>query len=355
MHGRIPYKDTLCTGRAYMTYFEKNVSTSTLSTLRAGGPARLYVPVTHTSELPNILRTLQNQNISFLVLGGGSNILFSDKGYDGCIIHMKTMDVRILSDDGDHVQVIADAGVLWDTFVEEMVSKDVWGLENLSGIPGTVGAAPVQNVGAYGVEVKDVIAYVDTYDVRTQTTRRFSNTECAFGYRDSMFKQNCGRYVITAVAFDLTKNPRLKLGYKDVAEYFKSNSSPTIHEIRTAILSIRARKFPDLTRVGTAGSFFKNPVLSSEEARPLTLQYPDIPLYPTPDGKVKISLAWLLDKALNLKGYRKGNVALFEHQPLVLVAHEGASAVEIDAFAQHVEDIVRDATGISIEREVVTL
>ena len=342
-------------GHTTNNQFQEHVLTKTLSTLRAGGPARLYVSVHTDEQLLDALRTLKENKTRFLVIGGGSNILFPDTGYDGCVVHMKTQNIRTISDDGVVVRVSADAGVPWDVFVEGMVAAGFWGIENLSGIPGTVGATPVQNVGAYGVEVRETIESVECIDTTTLTEKYFSNEECLFAYRDSVFKQNPGRYVITRVTFLFSRVQNQKLGYADVADFFKDNKEPTLEEIRSAILLIRARKFPDMSVVGTAGSFFKNPIVQKENAERLIARYPTISTYPTPDGKIKLSLAWILDKALQLKGFRKGNVGLCEHQPLVLVAYEGATAKEIDVFAQYIADTVRDTTGISIEREVVTI
>ncbi|MEK7606190.1 MAG: UDP-N-acetylmuramate dehydrogenase [Patescibacteria group bacterium] len=335
-------------------HMEENVSLGDHTTLRAGGKARFFVSVSSEEELVGIIRELKHKHIRWNVIGGGSNILCSDDGFDGCVIKMDIQGVHV-AEENENVHIHAGAGVSWDAFVSQMVEKGVWGVENLSGIPGTVGATPIQNVGAYSVEVKGVITDVRAYDTHKESMRVFSNTECQFAYRDSFFKHAPqGQYIITNVSFSLSKKVQPTIAYKDLRERF-GEKNPTLSEIREGVLQIRSKKFPDLTHVGTAGSFFKNPIVSIEESTRLKGVYPDIPVFPVSETMSKISLAWVLDKVCHLKGYREGNVALFEHQPLVLVAYAGATEKEIHSFAHHVEEKVFAATGIHIEREVVSL
>ena len=345
-----------CMDGRYTTYgVRENISTASLSTLRAGGPARFCVSVRDIDTLQSLITNLKRDEIPWFVIGGGSNILFSEQGFDGCIIKMEIEGVVDISENETETEVSVGAGVSWDIFVREMCERGLWGIENLSGIPGTVGATPVQNVGAYGVEIQEVITRAQVFDTKTETFCEFTNTECAFGYRDSFFKRaERGRYIITHVTFLLSKSSSPRIEYKDLAEYF-SAKVPTLLEIREAVLTIRSKKFPDLTRVGTAGSFFKNPILSQEEYDTILKKYPNIPSYPTCEGKKKIPLGWILDKVLHLKGYRKGNVGLFENQSLILVAYENATATEIDIFAKEIAEKVFSETSISIEREVVCL
>lgn len=331
----------------------ENVSTKTLTTLRAGGPARFSIDISDARIIPDIVHDLTRDETPYMPMGGGSNVLFSDEGYSGCLLVMKTKSTDIVSDDGERVRVIADAGVSWDEFVTRTIDEGLWGLENLSGIPGTVGATPVQNVGAYGTEVRNVIAYVDVYDTFARKMTRVPNEKCAFGYRDSIFKHAPpGQFIITSVAWTLSRVPAPNLGYKDLEERFVGESAPTLADVREAVLSIRAKKFPDLTEIGTAGSFFKNPILPTAEAEALMARFPGLPTFPAGDGLVKVPLAWILDHVCHLKGYRQGNVALFDEQPLVLVAYDGATANEINAFALDIEARVHEMTRIAIEREV---
>lgn len=259
--------------------------------------------------------------------------------------------------DGADVLVTAGAGEDWDGLVAETVEKGLWGLENLSAIPGTVGASPVQNVGAYGVEAKDVIDSVAVFDTRSKKLHTLTAAECAFGYRDSVFKhEQGGHLIVTSVTFRLSKQPNPKLGYPDVEKILNNTSSAlTPQHVRDAIIEIRSRKLPDVRSIGTAGSFFKNPILEQAAYDALRKRWPELPSFSTGTGKVKIPLAWILDHVLHLSGFREKNVGLWPAQPLVVVQYGGATAEEIDVFARSIAQKVFDATGICIEREVVTL
>jgi UDP-N-acetylmuramate dehydrogenase len=264
----------------------------------------------------------------------------------------------------DAVLVTVGAGESWDALVAESVRRGLWGIENLSGIPGTVGAAPIQNIGAYGVELQDVLQWVEALDAKTGKLRCLSNRECFFGYRDSIFKTPKGKdLIITRVALRLSKNGKPHLEYKDLREKFPipnsqfpiQNLTPT--DIRKAVLEIRSRKFPDLREYGTAGSFFKNPIISQRQFDTLKKRYPDLPgfeLRMKDEGlRMKIPLAWILDHICGLKGFKKGAVTLFERQPIVLTAMPGATAEEIKKFAEEVIRRVHAKTGIAVEYEVI--
>jgi UDP-N-acetylmuramate dehydrogenase len=259
------------------------------------------------------------------------------------------------SDDG-WARVRAGAGVVLDDLVSHMVHRGVWGLENLSHIPGLVGAVPIQNVGAYGVEAGEHIETVTVFDPDTLTTFDLTQGACAFGYRTSHFKTEEGkRLIITHVTFRLSHEPRPQIHYKDFREYFKEGDTPTQNAIRDAVIAIRMRKFPDWHRVGTAGSFFKNPIISATEYSDLLRRYPKLPGFLQKDGRVKVSLGWILDHVLSLKGYQKGNVGLSHAQALVLVRYGDATAEEIISFSDEVIKKVFEVTRIIVEREVVTL
>lgn len=286
------------------------------------------------------------------VLGGGSNILFNDEGFSGMVLAM-SLRGSSAAREGRDVLATAAAGEAWDDFVRHTVDNNFHGLENCSGIPGLVGAAPIQNVGAYGVEVSDCIEWVDVLNGKTGSLRRLTNAECEFAYRDSVFKREEGKdYIVTSVCFRLSLEKRLNTSYKDVARYFNDcGRAPTLRSVREAILRVRGRKFPDLTRHGTVGSFFKNPNVSKTHADKLARMYPDMPMFRYETG-VKIPLAWILDNVCNLKGYRKRAVGLWEKQPLVLVNYGGATQRDIVLFAREIAARVRDATNINIEPEV---
>jgi UDP-N-acetylmuramate dehydrogenase len=314
-------------------HIKERVPLAPLTTFGIGGAARFFVAVQNLAELKESFSFAREQHAPVLILGGGSNLLVRDDGFEGLVIKIEIAGVSFVEKENGEVFVTAGAGVSWDALVAETVEKNLWGLENLSGIPGTVGAAPVQNIGAYGAEVKDTLRSVEAYDTETETTRIFKNNECEFGYRTSFFKQHAGRFVIVAVAFALQK--------KDISA----------QDICTATLHIRAQKLPDLKKEGTAGSFFLNPIVSIQKAEELKQRYPDLPQF-TASAGVKISLAWLLDKGLGLKGFAIGGARLFEKQPLVIAAARGASADDVLQLAHTVKEKIKKEYGIDIEAEV---
>lgn len=334
---------------------QENVSLRNLTTLRIGGVARYFVSVAAVPELREAVFFAREKRLPCIVLGGGSNMLLSD-GAIGAVVIQNNLAGRLWQDEGDGATVIAAAGENWDGLCLEAAERGLWGIENLSGIPGTVGAAPVQNIGAYGRELKDILEWAEVLDAKTGETRKLSNAECRFGYRDSVFKKPAGKdCIVTRVALRLQKRGVPFLEYEDLKKYFAGKNSPSLSEVRQAVLEIRSRKFPDLKACGTAGSFFKNPIISEERFAALKKNYPELPGFPIEGGasaSVKVSLAWILDNICGLKGYRKGNVALFERQPLVLVQNGAASAGEVEAFAEEIAERVKAATGITLEWEV---
>lgn len=304
-------------------------------------------------ETPEDLRTLFAAGIpeKWTVLAGGNNILFT-RDYDGVLLTPVARGITLLSDDGDEVRVRADAGVEWDDLVEWAVGRGLWGIENLSLIPGKAGAAPVQNIGAYGCEAKDAIRRVEMYCVETGAMLTLDAAHCGFGYRESVFKHDLkGRVIITAVEIALTHTPRPRLGYGDVEREVEARGGATLRNIREAICAIRRAKLPDPAVLGNAGSFFKNPVVGAAAAERLLAEYPDMPHYPAPEGRVKLAAGWLIDRA-GMKGSRKGAVGVHERQALVLVNHGGATGGEVIAFAHEVQERVREKFGIEIDTEV---
>lgn len=285
------------------------------------------------------------------VLAGGNNILFTED-YDGVLLTPVARQIALLSDDGDEVRLRVEAGVEWDDLVEWAVERGLWGIENLSLIPGKAGSAPVQNIGAYGCEAKDAIRRVEMYCVETGAMLTLDAAHCGFGYRESVFKHNLkGRAIITAVEIALTHTPRPRLGYGDVEREVEARGGATLRNIREAICSIRRAKLPDPAVLGNAGSFFKNPVVEAPVAERLLAEYPDMPHYAAPEGRVKLAAGWLIDRA-GMKGYREGSVGVHERQALVLVNHGGATGGEVIAFARTVQAKVREKFGIEIDTEV---
>lgn len=287
------------------------------------------------------------------VLGAGNNTLFM-QDYDGVLLTPAARGIEVLSDASEYVDVRVMAGELWDEFVEWCVERELWGVENLTAIPSSVGAAPVQNIGAYGAEVKDCITTVEYFDTDSRRVVRLDNLECNFAYRESIFKHELrGRGIILAVEFRLSKVAYPNLGYGDVIKEVEVRGGATLRNIRAAIADIRARKLPDPKVLGNAGSFFKNPIVEREVAERLLSTYPDMPHYAVSDDATKIKLAagWLIDK-VGLKGYREGSVGVHTNQALVLVNYGGATGKEVMALAAKVSRSVYETFGVEISPEV---
>jgi len=332
----------------------ENVVIAPYTTFKIGGPARFFCIVTNDDELVEAVTFAKEKAIRPIVLGGGSNVLFSDDGFNGLIIKNEMMG-KTFTDDGTLYSVVdANAGEDWEELVALTVEKDLFGLENLSSIPGKVGAAPVQNIGAYGAEVGKVVASVRVLDTETMKFVELSFVDCKFSYRDSIFKHEKGRYIVTKVRFRLCKQGEVNIGYKDLAHFFADRkiAKPSLKEVRNAIIEIRKNKLPDWKVWGTAGSFFKNPIVTAEVFAELQKKYPELPGYPESDGRVKVSLGWILDKVCDAKGLTLGNVSTYEKQALVLVAKPGATATEVINFSNELMKRVREKTGIIIEGEV---
>ena len=328
----------------------ENVPLATLTTLRVGGAARFVIDCAHTKDVRAGIEFAKERDLPWRVLGSGSNVLAKDEPYEGVVLLMCIPGITAV-ETKNSVLLSAGAGVEWDALVQEAAVRGLWGLENLAGIPGTVGAAPVQNIGAYGAEVERTIHSVEVFDTEKEEICSLRAEDCAFGYRDSRFKHGA-RFVILSVSFYLTRSGAPNIEYKDlVMAREKGADLSTPRAIGDAVRAIRAQKFPDLTTVGTAGSFFKNPTITEEAFSLLKERYEALPGFPNEQG-IKIPIAFILDRVLNLRGYTEGNVSLFENQPLVLVAQNGATQREIDTFAESIAARVYDATGIIVEREV---
>lgn len=333
---------------------KKNVPLSQYTTLGVGGPAEYFVEVSSDAELEEAVAFAQSGSLHIHVLAGGSNLLASDEGVKGLVIRMMTKGMSHIHDD-DAVFLTVQAGEVLDDVVAHCVSKGWWGIENLSHIPGTIGATPVQNVGAYGVEVKDVIETVRVFNTQSKQFEVLDNAACSFSYRDSIFKSEQGKkYIVTDVTIVLSEKPRPQITYKDLALYFK-DTEPSLPLVREAVMKIRAEKFPNWHEIGTAGSFFKNPIITSEVFEDLQRTYPELPGFSTGDGRIKISLGWVLDKVLHLRGYTSGNVATYKNQALVLIADKNATSEEIKMFADDIVEKIKNAIGVSVEWEVTKL
>jgi len=328
---------------------EEQVPLAPLTTFHIGGPAKFFVRVKTVEEIQESLDYARDKKLRVQVLGGGSNVLFSDAGFDGLV---KKIELRDVVKDAD--TYVAAAGESWDALVERAVRDGLWGLENLSGIPGSVGGAVVQNIGAYGAALSQTLVWAEAYDSATSALVHLTADQCSFGYRDSVFKHS-ERLVVVRAAFTLSPSPAPNLEYRDLAERFKAED-PSLQAIRTAVLDIRAHKFPDLAKEGTAGSFFLNPMVPRAQARALKERYPDMPLFDMPETPdVKVPLGWLLDHVLNLRGTAVGGARVFERQALVIAATRGATARDVNALAQMIRQGVRRTIGIDIHEEVKIL
>lgn len=332
----------------------EHVPLAPYTTFKIGGPARFFCTVTSGPGMIEAVTFAHKEKQRILVLGGGSNILISDAGFPGVVIKNEILGKGIVPLGGGEFRVTAGAGEPWDELVQFAVEHGLYGIENLSAIPGTVGAAPVQNIGAYGTEAADSILSVRALDTKALEYVDLSREDCKFGYRDSIFKHKKGRYIIVQVDFKLSKHGTPSIAYKDLREYFaaKGDPHPSLQEVRDAVIAIRWKKLPDWKLWGTAGSFFKNPIISKAKYDKLAAEYPGLPGYAEPDGKMKVPLGWILDHVCKAKGHMVGNVGSYENQALVIVTKPGATASDVVSHAMALIDSVREKTGIRIEAEV---
>ena len=328
-------------------------SIKNLNTFGVDVKAKYIAEIFSEDDLYKLLGNKEFENISKCVLGGGSNILFT-KDYNGLIIKNSVHGIRIIEDDDEFVIIEAGAGINWDDFVNYCVERKWGGVENLSLVPGTVGAAPIQNIGAYGQELENVFFNLEGVFIESGEKKSFSNLECNFGYRDSIFKNELrNKLVITKVSLKLSKRPEINLSYPAVREELNDRkiANPKIKDLRKIIIDIRKAKLPDPKIIGNAGSFFKNPVIRIEKFQMLRVKFPDLNYYPVDDLHVKLSAAALIDKC-GWKGKRIGNCGCYEKQPLVLVNYGGATADEIINLANSIKSSVEEKFEISLEKEV---
>lgn len=335
-----------------MIRFFENHSLKNYNTFGVDATARYFFEFTEVEDIDTLVRSDQSwSNMPFFILGSGSNVLFMDN-VEGLVIHPNVPGIGKVKEDRQHVWLEVGAGEVWDDFVKYCVNWQLGGVENLSLIPGTVGAAPVQNIGAYGQEVSNVIEVVRGYDLQQKTQIELSAEACNFSYRNSIFKESLHETaVITSVVFRLDKFPDFNLKYGRVEEQVQELGEINLHNIRQAIIDIRSSKLPDLKNMGNAGSFFKNPVTDFEVAEKLSIKFPDMPIFEAGPGKVKLAAGWLIENT-GLKGYREGNVGVHDKQALILVNYGGATGNEIYAFSEKVKQEVYNNFGVELEREV---
>lgn len=297
----------------------------------------------------------QLKNSKFLIIGGGSNVLFTNDSYDGTIVLNQFKGVEIISETEDEVMIKANSGEVWHEFVLYCIDKGYAGIENLSLIPGSVGASPMQNIGAYGVELKDTFHSLEAYHIESGEVHTFDNQACEFGYRESVFKRKLkNQYFITSVSFKLKKKKHnLNASYGAIISELEKNniSKPTIKDISNAIIAIRQSKLPDPKEIGNAGSFFKNPVVTNSIIEKIKVDYPNIPIYPFDEKKSKIAAGWLIEQA-GWKGKTIDNYGVHKLQALVLVNYGGASGQQIYELSTQIIKDIQSKFGIELEREV---
>ena len=314
--------------------------------------AALYVEYNSADELCKFLlsQEFENHRNKFIHIGAGSNLLFAGD-YSGLVLHSAIRDLAVAEDTREYQLLRVGAGYVWDDFVAYCVSHELAGVENLSAIPGEVGASAVQNIGAYGVEVCDVIERVEAIDLQGNV-RIFSKEECQYGYRDSIFKKELrGQYIITHVVYRLMKSPTFKLGYGDLRARVEAEGEPTLSAVRKAVTAIRDSKLPDPKKLGNAGSFFTNPVIPSEQYEALKIQYPDMPSYAIDDTRVKVPAGWLIEH-VGWKGRALGRAAVHDRQALVLVNKGGATGKEVMQLAHRISEDIYTQYGIRVVPEV---
>jgi UDP-N-acetylmuramate dehydrogenase len=334
-----------------MLHIEELYPLKKLNTFGIEVYADFFLRLQQIDEVKEFVNKPKYKQIPSLILGGGSNLLFTGN-FNGIVVKPDIQGIEILNEDSTHAEIRCGAGVEWDQLVAWTIENKLIGLENLSMIPGCVGASPVQNIGAYGVEVKDFLLFVEGYRLDNGSYFKINNYECEFGYRHSIFKTLLlHKTIITHVSFRLTKNPEFRIDYGTLASEISKLGGLSHKNIRQAVINIRTEKLPNPELTGNAGSFFKNPVVLANKAQRLKQLYPDIHLYPTVGGNFKIPAAFLIESC-GWKGYREGDAGVHSKQPLVLINHGNVKGMEILNLAYKIIESVRNKFQIDLEMEV---
>jgi UDP-N-acetylmuramate dehydrogenase len=335
-----------------MIRFSENYSLIRHNTFGIDARAKFFFEFTELEDLLVFLNSNESlKEEKLIVIGEGSNILFLND-FDGLVIHPNIPGIQIVKEDRQNIWLEVGAGEVWDELVQYAVDFGFGGIENLSLIPGSVGAAPVQNIGAYGQEVGSVVEKVKGFDLNSKVTLEFSAEQCEFEYRSSIFKNTLkSSFIITSVVFKLEKFPEFILNYGQVEEKAKEKGEVNLSTIRKAVIEIRQSKLPDVKELGNAGSFFKNPEVDSDFAEKLKIQIGNIPVYPAKNGKAKLAAGWLIEKS-GWKGIRDGEVGVHEKQALVLVNYGNATGQQIFDFSSKIKQSVFEKFGVELEREV---
>tara|TARA_B100000214_G_scaffold184252_2_gene132868 strand:+ start:1497 stop:2513 length:1017 start_codon:yes stop_codon:yes gene_type:complete len=335
-----------------MPKFQENYCLKNLNTFAIKAKTKYYTTFKSINELKDIISSKIYKNNKSFILAGGSNILIT-QNFNGLILHNKILGIEILNNTEKHTIVKVGAGVIWQDFVDWSLEKNLSGIENLSLIPGSVGASPVQNIGAYGVEIKNYITKVITFDLEKNTTRIFSNKECQFEYRNSIFKMELkNKILITHVEFKLYKTNINEISYGDIQQELKKlKLNPSPKNISTAVINIRNKKIPNPKILANSGSFFKNPIISTEKFNSLKKDFPEIIGYKISENKTKVAAGWLIENA-GLKGYRNRDAGIHKKQALVIVNYKNASGKDILNLANKIQKIIFEKYKIQIVPEV---
>ncbi|NVO03900.1 MAG: UDP-N-acetylmuramate dehydrogenase [Bacteroidetes bacterium] len=332
---------------------QRNFPLKNLNTFGIEAYANFFIELNNSDQIIEFLENSEYRNQPLLILGGGSNLLFAND-FEGIVLKINNKGIVVVSEDEDFVIVKAFAGEVWLEFVDYCVEKNWGGIENLALIPGNVGSCPVQNIGAYGVEVKDTLFEIDAFRISDGQKRTFKNSECNFGYRNSIFKQELkNQYIIEAVSFKLRKKPILNRTYQALEREIQilGIENPTIKDLSEIICKIRREKLPDPEEIGNAGSFFKNPTINSENFKKLISEFPNIAYFKQSDGSFKLAAAWLIEQC-RWKGSRFGDAGVHKNQALVLVNYGNAKGTEIVELAKNIQKSVLENFRVHIEMEV---
>lgn len=331
--------------------FTENFSLFGLNTFKVNVQAKYFSEFESEDQLKALLSITHTKKLPVLILGSGSNVLFT-KNFEGFVLLNKLKGIEIINEDKDSIRLKCYSGELWDDIVNYTAKNNWGGIENLSLIPGTAGAAPIQNIGAYGVELSNVLVSLEAIEITTGKTKTFSNRACLFGYRDSIFKNEFkNQYVITSIVLQLKKNPKVNIQYATLKNYFSGENNISISQVREKVIKERKSKLPDPEKLGNAGSFFKNPVLSKEKTEYLLEKFGEIPIFETKRNQFKVSAGWLIEKC-GFKGIQRGDVGIYRDHALVLVNYGGESGPAIMDLANEIMATVKNKFEIELIPEV---
>jgi UDP-N-acetylmuramate dehydrogenase len=335
-----------------MIDFKENFRLKPFNTFGIDAKAKFFVEISNENDVSELIQSEIFKKFNRVILGGGSNMLFT-KDFDGLIIHPLIKGIEVIKETSSDVLIKTGCGVVWDDLVLYVVGNNWGGIENLSDIPGNVGASPIQNIGAYGIEVESVIEKVEGFDLTVGKKVEFTHDQCQFGYRNSIFKKHYkNNFLVTQVVLRVQKPPhRLNISYTALAKELENHKEKNICTVREIVKKIRGSKLPETSKLGSAGSFFKNPVVANEVALSITSKYPEAPNFPADEGKVKLSAAWLIDKS-GCKGLQNGDAATYNIQPLVIVNLGKAKGDDVWQLSKMIQNKVYKTFGVLLEPEV---